>query len=120
MAAKNVLLAVFAVLLIGNAKTDAADPKPGEIKWIENVEFAKEGDVSIKLDAFVPAGEGPFPTCILVHGGGFTKGNKQTYITPIFAPLADAGFTFFTIDYRLAPDHRWPACTTTSTRRSVG
>ena len=75
----------------------------------KDIEYAKVGDVSLRLDAFVPEGEGPFPTCILVHGGGFTKGTKQSYITPIFEPLSKAGFVWFTIDYRLAPDHRWPA-----------
>lgn len=75
-----------------------------------NIEFAKVGDVSLTLDAFVPEGAGPFPTCILVHGGGFTKGDKQSYIKPLFEPLSKAGFTWFTINYRLAPQHRWPAC----------
>jgi acetyl esterase len=64
----------------------------------KDIEFAKIGDVSLKLDAFVPEGEGPFPTCILVHGGGFTKGTKQSYITPIFEPLSKSGFVWFTID----------------------
>jgi len=54
-----------------------------------------------------PEGKGPFPTCILVHGGGFTKGDKQSYIKPLFEPLSKAGFTWFTINYRLAPQHRW-------------
>ena len=75
-----------------------------------DIEFAKVGDVSLTLDAFVPDGPGPFPTCILVHGGGFVRGDKQTYIKPLFAPLSEAGFTWFTINYRLAPEHRWPAC----------
>lgn len=75
-----------------------------------DVEFAKAGDVSLTLDAFVPEGQGPFATCILVHGGGFTSGHKQTFIRPLFEPLAKAGFTWFTIDYRLAPKHQWPAC----------
>jgi acetyl esterase len=76
----------------------------------KDIEFAKVGDVSLKLDAFAPTGDGPFPTCILVHGGAFMRGTKQSYITPIFEPLSKAGFVWFTIDYRLAPDHRWPAC----------
>ncbi|WP_425619211.1 alpha/beta fold hydrolase [Anatilimnocola sp. NA78] len=85
----------------------AADQLPPLKK---DIEFAKVGDVSLKLDAFVPEGKGPFPTCILVHGGGFMRGTKQHYITPLFDPLSKAGYTWFTIDYRLAPAHRWPAC----------
>jgi alpha-L-fucosidase 2 len=74
-----------------------------------NIEFAKIGDISLTLDAFTPEGEGPFQTCILVHGGGFTKGDKTSFIKPLFAPLSEAKFTWFTINYRLAPDHRYPA-----------
>lgn len=98
------LTVLFAVTL------HAAD-KPVTIPGLkQDIEFEKAGDVSLTLDAFVPEGEGPFATCILVHGGGFTKGDKQTFITPIFEPLAKAGFTWFTINYRLAPQHQWPAC----------
>jgi alpha-L-fucosidase 2 len=75
-----------------------------------DIEFAKVGDVSLTLDAFVPPGEGPFATCILVHGGGFVRGDKQMFIKPLFAPLSAAGCTWFSINYRLAPEHRFPAC----------
>ncbi len=88
--------------------TTAAEPGAPKLKT--DIEFAKTNDVSLRLDAFVPEGKGPFPTCILVHGGGFTKGDKQSYIKPLFEPLSKAGFTWFTINYRLAPQHRWPAC----------
>jgi acetyl esterase len=90
------LLWLFAVTVRAELKTD--------------IEFAKPGGVSLTLDAFTPAGEGPFPTAILVHGGGFTKGDKTSFIKPLFAPLSEAKFTWFTINYRLAPEHRWPAC----------
>ncbi|HEY2572876.1 MAG TPA: alpha/beta hydrolase, partial [Verrucomicrobiaceae bacterium] len=75
-----------------------------------DLEFAKPNGFSLTLDAFVPDGAGPFPACILVHGGGFTKGDKTTFIKPLFEPLSKAGYAWFTINYRLAPDHRWPAC----------
>jgi alpha-L-fucosidase 2 len=80
--------------------------------WAElktDIEFAKPGGESLTLDAFVPEGDGPFPTCILVHGGGFTKGDKTSFIKPLFEPLSKAGFAWFTINYRLAPAHRFPA-----------
>ena len=86
----------------------AAAPARAEMK--NDIEFAHPGDVSLTLDASVPDGPGPFPTAILVHGGGFTGGTKQSFIKPLFQPLTDAKFTWFTINYRLAPQHRYPAC----------
>lgn len=106
MAMKHAVL--FSLLLsVTLQAADKAFTFPG-LK--QDIEFTKVEDVSLTLDAFVPEGSGPFVTCILVHGGGFTKGDKHSFITPLFEPLAKAGFTWFTINYRLAPQHRWPAC----------
>ena len=102
------LVLSFIFLLQFLAVADAAEPAIPFLKT--DIEFAKVGDVSLTLDAFVPEGTGPFPACILVHGGGFIRGDKQSYIKPLFEPLSKAGFAWFTINYRLAPQHRWPAC----------
>ncbi|HMV81664.1 MAG TPA: alpha/beta hydrolase [Blastocatellia bacterium] len=75
----------------------------------KDIEFAKPDGVSLTLDAFVPEGAGPFPTVIIVHGGGFARGDKQTYVPPLFEPLSQAGFTWFTINYRLHPQVKFPA-----------
>jgi acetyl esterase len=69
----------------------------------ENVEYVKRGDVSLKLDAWVPDAPGLYPAVIIVHGGGFVRGDKQTYVKPLFPVLTQAGYAWFTIDYRLAP-----------------
>lgn len=74
-----------------------------------DIEFAKVADISLTLDAYVPEKNGSFPAVIVVHGGGFTAGDKQTFVKPLFDPLTRAGFTWFTINYRLAPEHRFPA-----------
>jgi acetyl esterase len=65
--------------------------------------------VSLTLDAHVPEGAGPFPAAILVHGGGWVAGDKEQYITYIFQPLSNAGFAWFSINYRLAPKYTFPA-----------
>jgi acetyl esterase len=95
-------LALLSILLF------AAPAARAELK--SDIEFAKPGGVSLTLDAYVPEGRGPFPTVILVHGGGFVRGDKQTFIKPLFDPLSKAGFTWFTINYRLAPTKCYPAC----------
>jgi alpha-L-fucosidase 2 len=58
----------------------------------------------LKLDAFVPRGNRRVPAVIVVHGGGWEAGDKVTYVTPMFEPLARAGLAWFSIDYRLTPD----------------
>ena len=74
-----------------------------------DVEFARPGGVSLTLDAKTPEGSGPFPAVIIVHGGSFSHGNKRSYVTPLFDLLSNAGFAWFTINYRLAPDYQFPA-----------
>jgi acetyl esterase/lipase len=73
------------------------------------IEYRRAGGESLRLDASVPDGPGPFPMVIVVHGGGWSTGDKQRDITPLFEPLTKAGFTWFSINYRLAPTNRWPA-----------
>ena len=63
----------------------------------------------LKLDLGVPDGPGPFPVCILVHGGGFGTGDKRGMIKPLGSPLLQAGYAWASINYRLAPAHRYPA-----------
>jgi len=57
----------------------------------------------LTLDAFVAQSGKPRPAVIVVHGGGWEAGDRVTYVTPLFEPLARAGLAWFSIDYRLTP-----------------
>lgn len=92
--------------LIAASFSHAAAPEPTK----KDIVFAEVDGEALTLDAYVPDGPGPFPVCVLVHGGGWTKGDKNTFITPLFEPLRSAGFTVFSINYRLAPKYIFPAC----------
>jgi len=71
----------------------------GELKGIE---YSHPGHVRLRMDGYVPSGPGPFPVAILVHGGAWVTGGPRLDVRPLFKPLTDAGFAWFTINYRLA------------------
>ncbi len=76
-----------------------------------DIEYGRASGVSLRLDAHVPDGRGPFPMVIMVHGGGWMSGDKHKDITVVLEPLTKSGeFTWFSINYRIAPTNRWPAC----------
>jgi acetyl esterase/lipase len=75
-----------------------------------NIEYCNVGGESLLLDYQTPDGDGPFPVAIIIHGGGWGAGDKQADVDALFKPLIDAKIAWASINYRLAPEHRWPAC----------
>jgi acetyl esterase len=73
-----------------------------------NVEYSRPDGKPLLLDLHVPDGKGPFAAAIVVHGGGFDQGTKKSYVGPLLDVLTKANFAWFSIDYRLAPDFRFP------------
>lgn len=74
----------------------------------KNIPYSRPEGRDLLMDAYVPDGPGPFPAVLIVHGGGWEAGDKTTYVSPVFGPLARAGFVWFSIDYRLTPYVRVP------------
>lgn len=99
-----ILLAILALILPPTAGPIAA------AEFRPDIEYANINGESLKLDANVPDGNGPFPVAILIHGGGWGGGDKAREYVPPVTPLIDEDFAWFSINYRLAPTHRWPAC----------
>jgi acetyl esterase/lipase len=59
-------------------------------------------------DLYRPIGAGPFPAVLLIHGGSWQRGSRSEMVK--FARrFAGAGYAVFNVDYRLAPEHRYPA-----------
>jgi acetyl esterase/lipase len=66
---------------------------------------------SQNLDLYIPraAVRRPLPIAIYIHGGGMTAGDKSD-LNPVFLDaLASAGYAVASVNYRLAPDSRFPA-----------
>jgi acetyl esterase len=78
------------------------------IERLRDVPYVAGADAARTLDVYRPQGRGPFPTVLYIHGGGFRILSKDTHWI-MGAMLARAGYLVFNINYRLAPQHRFPA-----------
>jgi len=57
-----------------------------------------------------PSTDGPLPAIIAIHGGGWSRGDKQERPwREVCGWLASEGFVVFQTNYRLAPAHPYPA-----------
>jgi|SRR5262245_24918451 len=62
----------------------------------------------VTADVVVPKGSGPHPVLVYLHGGGWVCGSPTTH-RKLGYRFAEGGFLVFNVDYRLAPEHPFPA-----------
>jgi acetyl esterase len=58
---------------------------------------------------YVPDEPGPHPLLVYFHGGGFVAGDLDTHDAPCRVLCRHSGAQVLSIDYRLAPEHPFPA-----------
>ncbi len=73
-----------------------------------DVPYRTVGGIELRLDAHLPAGAGPHPALLLLHGGAWIAGDKAD-LRELGRRWARKGYACFAPAYRLAPRHRWPA-----------
>jgi acetyl esterase len=62
----------------------------------------------LTADVAVPKGNGPHPVVVYLHGGGWIGGSSKTH-RKLGMQFAEAGYLTINVDYRLAPEHPFPA-----------
>ena len=70
--------------------------------------YKKTESYQLKCDVYSPVGDGPFPAVIAVHGGGWRWGSKLMMTRHAWL-MARSGYVVVAINYRHAPQHRFPA-----------
>lgn len=66
------------------------------------------GDHHIPVRIFAPSEDAAYPALIFFHGGGWVTGNIDSYDGVCADMAAITGRTVVSVDYRLAPEHRFP------------
>jgi acetyl esterase/lipase len=86
-----------------------ASPARADSVSVQNdVTYGEATGVQLTMDVYQPSGNGPFPALIMIHGGVFTHGDKSN-LTPDATFFAQSGYACFSINYRLAPQYKFPA-----------
>ena len=91
----------------GDEKRDAGVVDPADVTRFMDIPYG--ADPENMLDVYCPEGtQGVLPTIISIHGGGWFYGSKKLY-SHYCLRMAKRGFTVVNFDYRLAPEHKYPA-----------
>jgi acetyl esterase len=85
-----------------------ADPRAHGVERIRDVPYRDGGAAAHRLDVYRPSGPGPHPVLLYIHGGGFRILSKDTHWIMALA-FARRGYLVFNAEYRLAPEHPFPA-----------
>ena len=82
--------------------------EPESVARIENRTVpGPAGQIPVRI--YTPVGTAPFPVLVYFHGGGWVIGNLDTH-DGICRSLANrVGCLVVSVDYRLAPEHPFPA-----------
>ena len=82
---------------------------PGEpVADVRDIELEGPGG-PIPVRVYRPDGEGPLPLVVYLHGGGWMLGSVQSFDTVTRALANAAGVVVASVEYRLAPEHPFPA-----------
>lgn len=81
-------------------------PRPAGIEAHDHTIDGPAGPVPIRL--YRPRQAGVLPAVIYFHGGGFVFGSPDTHALVTAALAARIPAAIVSVDYRLAPEHRFP------------
>jgi len=87
-----------------------ADIRPGARPGlrVEDVEYQRQGGSALLARLYRPAGTGPFPALLQVHGGAWVN-KDRTDNDFISKALAESGILVASIDFRMPPEAGYPA-----------
>lgn len=82
-------------------------PAP-ELARVQQLQVPTRDGQQLRARLLAPSAEAGLPVLLYFHGGGFTIGSIDTHDTLCRVLAAQSGAAVLSLDYRLAPEHRFP------------
>jgi acetyl esterase len=97
-----------AVRRLMDASTKMVMGKPEKVSRVEDMKIpSSTAQIAVRL--YTPEGKGSFPVLVYFHGGGFIFGNIAMVDNLCRATANRASCVVVSVEYRLAPEHKFPA-----------
>lgn len=90
-------------------RAGAQGPRPAEVTVVDRTIPGPAGDLPVRLYRPASAAAGAkLPALVYAHGGGWVFGNLDSHDVLCAQLAIEAGIAVFHVDYRLAPEARFP------------
>jgi acetyl esterase len=87
----------------------AQGPRPAEVEVVDRTIAGPAGDLPVRIYRPVSvAADAKLPGLVYAHGGGWVFGNLDSHDVLCAQLALEAGIAVFAVDYRLAPEARFP------------
>ncbi len=83
-------------------------PEPAEPEPVGDVMELSVSDEGVPIRVYVPEREGPYPTLVYYHGGGWVIGDLDSHDETCRVLASEADCLVVSVDYRRSPEHKFP------------
>jgi acetyl esterase/lipase len=113
---RPVLLISALMLVVGCVSHDGrpdnakiASVKPSKVTVTKDFVYTPaDWPQELRADLYKPAGNGPFPGVVMIHGGGWERRTRAD-MDEISQRVAERGYVVLNMSYRFAPQWHFPA-----------
>jgi acetyl esterase len=86
----------------------AQGPRPADVTVVDRTIPGPAGELPVRIYRPASASDAKLPALVYAHGGGWVFGNLDSHDVLCAQLALEAGIAVFHVDYRLAPEARFP------------